>query len=88
MIFLKKVYSSIYFTNFNQDISKWNVANVNLFTDMFLNCKNFNYGLNNWNVTSLKDETRSWGKNSIKERLGDIMKNTKIWYAAIAEWNI
>ncbi len=37
-------------TNFNQDISSWNVSNVINFASMFQNCTAFNQNIGNWNV--------------------------------------
>lgn len=39
-------------TNFNQDISMWDVSNVIDFSYMFLDCEAFNSPLNNWNISS------------------------------------
>ena len=42
-------------TNFNRDISKWNVSNVQNMESMFYNCFQFNKSLDNWdsNVTNM-----------------------------------
>lgn len=45
-------------TNFNQDISAWNVSNVTNMQGMFLQASAFNQPLNNWdvgNVTNMQD---------------------------------
>ena len=42
-------------TNFNDDISTWNVSNVIYTSRMFRNASNFNQPLNNWNVSNVTD---------------------------------
>lgn len=39
-----------WFSIFNQDISKWNVSNVEDMSYMFYNAKIFNQDLSKWNV--------------------------------------
>ena len=40
------------YTNFNEDISNWDVANVTNFGRMFNNAKSFNQDLNSWQIKS------------------------------------
>ncbi len=40
---------------FNQDISMWDVSNVEKFSNMFENAKSFKQDLSGWNVSSAKD---------------------------------
>jgi len=42
-------------TNFNQDISKWDVRNITYMTSIFYGCKNFNQSLCKW-VSNIKDK--------------------------------
>jgi surface protein len=42
-------------TNFNADISDWNVGNVTTMAAMFQGATNFNQPLNNWNTASVTD---------------------------------
>ena len=42
-------------TNFNQDISGWNVSEVRLMNGMFYNASSFNYNLKNWNVSNVNN---------------------------------
>jgi surface protein len=41
------------FSEFNGDISEWNVGNVTDMTRMFLDCENFNCDLSNWDVSKV-----------------------------------
>lgn len=43
------------FSEFNGDISLWNVSNVTDMTRMFYECKNFNCDLSDWDVRKVKD---------------------------------
>ena len=45
-------------TVFNQDISGWEVGNVEYMTEMFYGADNFNQNLGSWDVSSLLDATR------------------------------
>jgi len=40
-------------TNFNQDISMWNVSNVTVMSYMFFTASSFNQPLDNWNVSNV-----------------------------------
>ena len=42
-------------TNFNGDISNWDVSNVINMSGMFCWCKNFNQDISSWNVSNVKD---------------------------------
>lgn len=42
-------------TNFNGDISNWDVSNVRSMKGMFMGAKSFNQPLNNWDVSNVKD---------------------------------
>ena len=39
--------------NFNQNISKWNVLNVQNMSSMFYCCKKFNQDISKWNVSNV-----------------------------------
>ena len=41
-------------TNFNGDISKWDVSNVTNMYSMFYGCKTFNKDISNWDVFKCK----------------------------------
>ena len=40
-------------TNFNGDISNWDVSNVKDMVEMFWGCKNFNSDISNWDVSKV-----------------------------------
>ena len=41
--------------NFNGDMSRWNVSNVENMTEMFYYCENFNCDISGWDVSNVKD---------------------------------
>ena len=43
------------FSNFNGDISNWDVSNVTNMRDMFYDCKLFNQDISEWNVSNVTD---------------------------------
>ena len=42
-------------TNFNGDISQWDVSNVTDMSWVFSECENFNKDLSKWDVSNVKD---------------------------------
>ena len=48
-------------TNFNGDISRWNVKNVRNMGYMFYECKNFNQDISNWNVSNVINMSAMFG---------------------------
>ena len=42
-------------TDFNGDISKWNVSNVKNMYGMFYECESFNQDISTWDVSNVKD---------------------------------
>ena len=42
-------------TNFNGDISGWDVSNVTYMSYMFFDCKTFNQDISNWDVSKVKN---------------------------------
>ena len=63
-----------YCTNFNSDVSSWDVSNVTDMRGMFYDCTNFNSDVSNWNVSNVTGMDRmfdywfkldipSWYKN-------------------------
>ena len=45
-----------YANNFNQDISRWNVSNVENMSQMFYGANSFDKSINNWDVSNVKYE--------------------------------
>ena len=43
------------FTSFNQDLSNWDVSNVQNMNGMFSGCTSFNQPLNNWDVSNVQN---------------------------------
>ena len=48
-------YGNTIFKDFNGDISKWDVSNVENMEFMFHYCKNFNCDISKWDVSNVKD---------------------------------
>ena len=48
-------------SNFNQDISSWDVSSVTDMSYMFDNCTSFNQSLNSWDVSSVTDMSYMFG---------------------------
>ena len=42
-------------TNFNGDISNWNVSNVKNMNSIFASCKKFNFDISRWDVSHVTD---------------------------------
>ena len=42
-------------SEFNGDISNWNVSNVTVMNGMFYECKKFNSDISNWDVSNVED---------------------------------
>ena len=42
-------------TNFNGNVSNWDVSNVDNMSGMFYECNSFNQDISNWNVSNVKD---------------------------------
>ena len=51
-------------TNFNQDISMWDVSNVTNMSGMFHNASSFNQPLNNWDVSNVFDMSNMFSNAS------------------------
>ena len=60
-------------TDFNGDISKWDVYNVTNMASMFLNCKSFNKDISKWDVSKVTN------MNSMFERCESFNQNISNW---------
>ena len=49
-------------TNFNGDISNWDVSNVTSMEYMFFVCKNFNQDISNWDVSNVTNMYGMFGE--------------------------
>ena len=58
------MYDPFYWNNehFNCDISKWNVSNVTMMQEMFLNCVKFNCDISEWDVHNVKNMSKMFYK--------------------------
>lgn len=59
--------------NFNQNISRWNVSNVEDMSYMFCDSECFNQNLDNWNTFKVKDIENMFIKTPLE-------KNPPAWY--------
>ena len=48
-------------TNFNGNISNWDVSNVKNMSDMFFVCESFNQDISHWNVSKVKTHRGIFG---------------------------
>ena len=62
-------------SNFNQDISKWNVGNVTHLISMFNGALNFNKPIGNWDVSSV-------------ESMNFMFSDARLFNQDISKWNV
>ena len=55
-------------SDFNGDISSWDVSNVTDMYFMFYGCKSFNQDISNWNVSKVKYKSDMFNDCSIEEK--------------------
>ena len=55
-------------TDFNGDISNWDVSNVTNMHAMFCKCKSFNQDISKWNVSNVKKINNIFDYCSIEEK--------------------
>ena len=70
-------------TNFNQDISMWDVSNVTNMVGMFSRASSFNQPLNNWNVSNVTNMINMFSEASaFNQPLNnwDVSSVTIIWF--------
>jgi surface protein len=61
--------------NFNEDLSRWNVANGTSFARMFLGCHFFQYDLSNWNTCRATD-------------LSNMFNGCTSFQSDVSRWNV
>lgn len=96
----KSLKGLFYNTDFNQDISLWNVSNVKDFSFTFFNAIQFNQPLNNWNMTNANN-MQSMFENAISfnqpldkwdvsnlEKMQAVFKNASKFNQPLNNWNI
>ena len=70
-------------TSFNQDISNWDVSNVDIMTGMFSSATSFNQPIENWNVSKVRSMAYMFsGAKSFNQPLGnwDVRNLIRIGY--------
>ena len=89
-----------YGTNFNGDISKWNVSNVTNMEGMFRECKNFNGDISKWNVSNVTNmrsmfyECTNFNGNIYKWNVSNVtnmenmFRECKNFNGDISKWNV
>ena len=55
-------------TDFNGDISNWDVSNVKNMSYMFWGCKKFNQDISNWDVSNVSNREQIFGYCPIEEK--------------------
>ena len=64
--------SDLFYSNFNGNISKWDVSNVTSMDSMFYKCEQFDQNISNWDVSSVKNMNRMFlGCKSFNQNLYD-----------------
>ena len=87
-------------TNFNGDISNWNVSNVTNMRFMFYRCKLFNQDISNWNVSNVTDmsgmfltctkfnqDISNWDVSNV-ENMSWMFGNCKSFNQDISSWDV
>jgi len=86
-------------TDFNQDISKWDVSNVINMRGMFENARSFNQPIGRWNVskvtrmdymfwgTSFNQNISDWNVSSVI-RMTYMFRNAKSFNQPIGDWDV
>ena len=55
-------------TNFNGDISKWDVSNVKYMSYMFHRCEQFNQDISSWDVSNVQTKDKMFNDCPIEEK--------------------
>ena len=87
-------------TNFNSDLSSWDVSNVTNMNNMFGDCTNFNQSLNNWNVsnvsnmynmfancTNFNQSLNNWNVSNVSDMYG-MFGNCTNFDQPLNNWNV
>ena len=56
------------YSDFNGDISNWDVSNVTNMNTMFAWCEDFNQDISNWDVSNVKNMNSIFAYCSIEEK--------------------
>ena len=92
--------NSTIFKEFNGDISKWDVSNVEDMSYMFYGCEKFNQNISSWNVsnvksmmamfgiaTSFNQDISKWDVSNVED-MSMMFINAKSFNQNISNWNI
>jgi surface protein len=85
---------------FNEDISKWDVSNVENMTEMFMDCKKFNTPIGDWDVSKVKDMSgmffmaenfnqslSNWNVSNVKS-MSSMFKDACSFSKPIGDWDV
>lgn len=88
-----------YCTNFNSDISHWDVSTVTDFASLFYLCENFNQPLNSWDMSSAQQisnmfyecnafnqDLNNWNTSSVTAMSG-VFNNADAFNGDVSTWN-
>jgi surface protein len=88
------------FDTFNEDISEWDVSNVENMSCMFANCRGFNQNLNKWDVSKVKymyqmfwgcyvfnGDISNWNVSNVKD-FRDMFDNCFQFKGDISKWDL
>ena len=91
---------NIDFTDYNFNISKWDVSNVKDMNWMFHNCENFNCDLSKWNVSKVTDmismfnncknfncDLSGWKVSNV-EYMNGMFENCKKFNSDLSKWDV
>ena len=83
-----------------EDVSRWNVSNVETMFRMFLNCNDFNCDLSKWNVKNVRNMSQmfencysftsdlsKWNVSSVKDMSG-MFENCYSFTSDLSNWNV
>ena len=87
-------------SNFNSDISEWNVSNVQDMHGMFYKCHNFNFDLSKWNVSNVQNmssmffrckkfnsDISNWNVSNVQNMLS-MFYGCKNFDSDISKWDV
>ena len=89
-----------FYSDFNGNISQWDVSNVKNMMNMFFNCKYFNGDISTWDVSNVKDMSRmflgcekfnsnisTWDVSNVKDMSG-MFFGCELFNQDISVWDV
>ena len=70
------------YSDFNGDISKWDVSNVTNMMSMFYACKNFNKDISNWDVSNVRSMSYMFNNSEFNGDISDWDVSNVDWFNA------